>query len=955
MGCRILCEERSDSRRTHRDSGKLDKDQRIAIAARIAAACILDNRAIIYLDSDPGDLTDDALLAEVLKGGSERAGEEMVEVDAQAVQETLTRTGLFTEWGQNRRLGWAHQTYAEFLTAYFLRARGLRLEDLEGILFPSLERVQIVPELREVAAWMASADAEVFGRLARDDPQTLLRSDVAMVDDLEREKLVGALLECFANRELIDVHMGGDAVYRKLEHPRLKEQLEPWIRGRERYFMPRRAAINIAEACKAQALQEALADVALDPADNVNIRAQAAQAVTTIADDATKLRLRPLAYGQAGEDPNDELKGYALTALWPRHMSARELFGCLTRPQREGYTGAYWTFIEYQLEEQLSDEDLTESLAWAERQTPQFDPYDRFAEFIERLIKRAWECVAAPAILPAFVRLAYARFSRRESLLGQRTGSNETKPVRDEQSKRRRFIESFLAFTQPLEHEYRVFHGEGLLAPEDIPWMIDRLGLSISSSTRQRWAILIDNALRHQQPIFDSVNAVAEAMPRLPELQEALKWLNPVELGSPLAEELKKSWLDTETYFIQAQEQRQKCLVPLVRSPANFLRPGLGPVGPVERLIGEVVPEHVLVDLVAQVVLGGEGAAGEHAPIKDAEHAFDLVEPRRVLGREVSSPAGMVVKPVEDVLGVVGREVVADDMTVPGRVTGINGVEQVDERQGLVVLGGKAEELASTDVESSHQGQGSVADVLELAANGAPRLHWQVDVAAFERLHSRLLVHTDDVLVSGRIVIDVQNVVAFGTELVVLRGQPHLLPMRLQGGVLQDALDGGVAEDPTLIPQVLPEQRPRPVRDGNADIAWSTTSFRLYARAILRREREGGRPERGASASRSVGCGPVKRLRHRQMVDGSTPSNIAMCAPAIPSAIHSTAWARCMMRFSTEAGRRAASNRARSSGDNSSSSAQRPGCGRFIHGVGSIMSHPLHRVPKIGQISDEGH
>jgi len=59
------------------------------------------------------------------------------------------------------------------------------------------------------------------------------------------------------------------------------------------------------------------------------------------------------------------------------------------------------------------------------------------------------------------------------------------------------------------------------------------------------------------------------------------------------------------------------------------------------------------------------------------------------------------------------------------------------------------------------------------------------------------------------------------------------------------------------------------------------------------------------------------------------------------------------MRFSTVAGRSAASSSARSSGDNSNGTVGRPGCDRFIHGMGSSMLHAMHEVAKIGQISDE--
>ena len=65
-GCRLLCEEGSLTRRDHRETGRLDARQRMMVAARIAAVCLLGNRSMIHLGPDPGDLPEDALLAEAL-------------------------------------------------------------------------------------------------------------------------------------------------------------------------------------------------------------------------------------------------------------------------------------------------------------------------------------------------------------------------------------------------------------------------------------------------------------------------------------------------------------------------------------------------------------------------------------------------------------------------------------------------------------------------------------------------------------------------------------------------------------------------------------------------------------------------------------------------------------------------------------------------------------------------
>jgi hypothetical protein len=249
----------------------------------------------------------------------------------------------------------------------------------------------------------------------------------------------------------------------------------------------------------------------------------------------------------------------------------------------------------------------------------------------------------------------------------------------------------------------------------------------------------------------------------------------------------------------------------------------------------------------------------------------------------------MVVQPIEDVLGVVRGQVVHDDVAPSLGVGDIDDVEQVDERLAAVVGGGEAEQLAATDVKRPHQRERAVTDVLELAADGLAGHHRNVGVAAFQRLNARLLVQAEDVLVGRRVVIDVQDLVAFGAELVVLRGQPHLLPVRLQVRIGQDATNAGVTDGPPLPAQIIAEHGPRPVRDRNAYVAGLAAGLRDDLRTVGAREREGGRPDRGASASLSAGLGHEKRTRHFMTVRRFTPRILATSAVGTSSASSSAA------------------------------------------------------------------
>jgi hypothetical protein len=87
--------------------------------------------------------------------------------------------------------------------------------------------------------------------------------------------------------------------------------------------------------------------------------------------------------------------------------------------------------------------------------------------------------------------------------------------------------------------------------------------------------------------------------------------------------------------------------------------------------------------------------------------------------------------------------------------------------------------------------------------------------------------------------------------------------MRLEIGVMQNPRNRAIAELDALRADVLAEQGRRPMGDRQPDIARQPTGFGLDTCRYGIREREGGRPERGASANVSQGSSALrKRCRH---------------------------------------------------------------------------------------------
>lgn len=306
----------------------------------------------------------------------------------------LEYTGLFTSRGQHR-LRWAHQTYAEFLAALYLCRRTMKLgQKLDLILHHGDPEKKVVPQLHETAAWLAGMDQGVFEAILQSEPEVLLGSDVARADASDRERLVTALLKIHQEEQRRPPWFPHNTL-KKLWHACLPDQLRPYITDRSIWIVARQLAIHIAHACETKVLQGVLADLALDASAPVDLRCEAADAVGSIANHETRQRLKPL-IADSSTDPQKELKGSALQALWPDCLTSEELFDSLTSGI-PGLSGSYDYFV-YGLAERLRPTDLLPALAWLREGPHRDEAATTFHTLKDAIMLLAWDHCDVPAV-----------------------------------------------------------------------------------------------------------------------------------------------------------------------------------------------------------------------------------------------------------------------------------------------------------------------------------------------------------------------------------------------------------------------------------------------------------------------------------------------------------------------------------------------------------------------------
>jgi predicted NACHT family NTPase len=548
QGCGLLCDELNQSYAETRLREEFSAEQRMRVAGRIAALTMFGNRSAIWRGNNPKETTAEDLTYQELRGGYESVDPSQFSIGNFEIRESLN-TGLFSLRGTHR-LGWAHQTYAEFLTAWYLTQHELTPTQIMSLLIhPGDSAGKLVPQLKEVAAWLSSVNQDVRRSIARMEPDVLLQSDIGNISDSERAELVGELLALYDEER---DYIRDWSIYRrlkKLNHPDLGNQLRPFIIDSNKKFLVRHIAIELAEACSLSELQSELANIALDPSEQIDLRSYAAAAVTEIGDDETRARLKPLAIDDG--DIQERLKGWALKALWPRLMSASELFPLITAPA-EGYAGSYTSFLSSDFLKDVECTDLPIALGWVEQQQDgqHLDYY--LQRIVDRIMLTAWGQLTAPGILNSFARAAFSRLRRYTPIVAERSESwdgSTPSPAKqfdsmltEEASKRRGLIEELLSLiTEPNQLVHFIHHLTNVLRTGDLSWMIERVHTSPSEEVKVKWSKLIRASYNPYDP--DDLSLVILGCQGCRELASEIVWdIRPVMLDSDEARQMRSNY-----------------------------------------------------------------------------------------------------------------------------------------------------------------------------------------------------------------------------------------------------------------------------------------------------------------------------------------------------------------------------------------------------------------------------
>ncbi|WP_226574440.1 NACHT domain-containing protein [Microseira wollei] len=563
-GCKLLCDEDNpEDPRSSRQKGNLELEQRLIVAARIAAVTIFGNRFAVWTGVDWGQVPEEDVLLQKLCQGNESANGRNFEVTEAAIKEVLD-TGLFSSRGLYR-MGWSHQTYAEFLAAWYLVQHEIPLTQITELIYSSeYPDRKLIPQLHETAAWLASMRADVLQEIIKTDPDVLLRSDIPTDADV-RASIVDNLLLQYEQEKLFDRNLDNYRHYAKLNHSGLAAQLHPYICDPNKQIDARDLAIHIAEGCEVHEFQEELVNLALDSSQSIYLRVSAAKAICSVGDVDTRLKLKPLAVRQLPEDEDDRLKGYILKALWSDHLTAEELFQALTSPKKLNFFGAYQMFLKYHLAPQLQPHDLVFALNWIEKQGIRCFGHP-FEELADAILIKAWEHFDLPGVAESFTKVALVQWRDHQRIITHDSKLQDqfASSLLNDSKKRRTLIEQAVLIISKTEENpfflFRYLKDENVLIPEDVFWILEMLQNYDYEKPQKIWVQLLQWSFNRQDAKqIDAIITATQTNNIL--LGFFAPYFEPIELDSILAEKLRYDYLRMQ----EMQDRRQN--TPLLEPP----------------------------------------------------------------------------------------------------------------------------------------------------------------------------------------------------------------------------------------------------------------------------------------------------------------------------------------------------------------------------------------------------
>ena len=544
-GCRRLCEEHNTERarllrRFSREECKVE--QKIDAAGKLACGLLIGGKHFIYFPASSQSSVPSGnvcRVADLINSGLLREN---------TVEHTLA-TGLFAAVGSDC-FGFYHQTFAECLAGQTLSE--LPLSQLRTLLCAtdvSSGSEYVIPQLAELAAWVAGDHAVFFTHLIDVDPAALLRGSVAFASPDQKAKLVERIVELAGRNQFFD-ESAYWRFWRDLDHAGLPLQLEKALSDSRQPMMVLRVALDISKECRRPELIPTLFELLREQEGDRYFRSSVADALCASMPDDRLSELEPLARGEVGPDPDQTILGEALQRLVPHHWSVTDALPFIGRTMDSSFLGSYWRALSHHLSEHVCDGDILPGLRAVQTWEGGFSSSSFRRNLCMKILIRAVDHIDDPAICLELVKLWKTKSRNFRELF--RTGDREDSDFsafKDEP--RRKWIAALINSTTE-DADDCVYHLSWdtyrLIKHEDFGWLLAGLR-EAAEETAPTWAKTVRHMIWNEEIRVACWDEFIGAYQASPSLRAEMPWFEETSLDSPARRSAKARWLWRERRF----------------------------------------------------------------------------------------------------------------------------------------------------------------------------------------------------------------------------------------------------------------------------------------------------------------------------------------------------------------------------------------------------------------------
>lgn len=553
------------------DDSKLNQGEKLIIAARIAGLSKFCNYTAI--EKNNLGRNNDVLKFSQIYGYSEDFKGNEIDVNQEEIREVLS-TALFTFYG-NDLMCWAHNSYAEFLAAYYLHINRTPIDQIENIIFQDLyDEKKIIPQLQEVAFWLCHFNKDFLSLVIEYDCSILLDRASHLLSDEQKNEIIDSYVKLLEEgKEYMSFNDSFKSLIYEGIEDRIVINLEKKCSDTTKQFY-----LKLAKNFDAKEIQNSILKLALDFKEVVYIREEALRYLDLNGDKNVKQNLiKALNEKYFKNDNEDVLRGLLLSILWREFISIKELVNYIKDPKSPGSWNVYRYFWRDEFIEKLEVDDLPVTLEYAK----EIDIYndsnlkDLFWKVLDKGIENIEKNEIAEKVVEVILFNSKKAYS--EIDLYKYFWNESENKLSKNLNKKKIFLKNVIAqlidageneIIRISEFSFHYYKRWRVLDESDVEWLFEELMLARNKNEKLYWTHLISNLFHPYNSISCCCSKIIDYLelyrkacekPDLSVFREKYRFLfEGVDIYSKEIVKIRNDHYKVESWIREQDEKREK-------------------------------------------------------------------------------------------------------------------------------------------------------------------------------------------------------------------------------------------------------------------------------------------------------------------------------------------------------------------------------------------------------------